>query len=582
MHRFTVVAVAVLLLLLAHHVSAGPLPGAIFTTLEEGTRVNANIYPAKGDVYLDGGPGPNAPIGAAGLPAGDYYFQVTDPSGKVLLSLDPVKCRRFHVNAQGVIDGVVAATVLDKVKGQLVEVSCTHLTGVDADHNAVTVQLMPYDDTPNKGGVYKVWATPVGQFVGDPEFVDNPAYFHGFVPAWSKTDNYKVRRGKPTAPPTIYVQKFHDWNMNGVWDPGEPEIPGWEIEAIDPETLTTSTYYTPATITAGNAGVWMITEIPPQGENWLQTALWVDGVAVPIDATAYVEVFGQPDETHGVLFGNVQLGEIKGYKFYDRNGNGQWDTGEPGVPGFVICLSGTTVAGTPVEICKETDQDGEASFIVPPGTYTLTEQMPTGNWQATTPTTGAVSLPPGGFATVSFGNICTGAADFDTKGYWHNKNGLTELTAADIAYVNGLLPYSSASSYFDDGDEPFDGLFGDGTLVAAVNGDWGDVIAGEGTAKAEVSRFLVDANAGGDPREQLAQQLLAFIFNVRHRLDDPGAGIQLPDGTWVTGADLIAQAIAIWASGTLAEQTEMASLLDNLNNSDALPVIHFNPCPVIY
>lgn len=40
--------------------------------------------------------------------------------------------------------------------------------------------------------VYKVWATPVEMFVGDPELVDNPDYFHGFVPAWSKTDNYKV------------------------------------------------------------------------------------------------------------------------------------------------------------------------------------------------------------------------------------------------------------------------------------------------------------------------------------------------------------------------------------------------------
>ena len=64
----------------------GPLPGAIFTTMPDGSRVNANIYTNAYDVYLDGGPGPNAPPGAAGLPEGDYYFQVTDPSGKKLLS----------------------------------------------------------------------------------------------------------------------------------------------------------------------------------------------------------------------------------------------------------------------------------------------------------------------------------------------------------------------------------------------------------------------------------------------------------------------------------------------------------------
>ena len=65
---------------------AAPVTGAIFTTLIDGTAVNHNIYDLKEDVYLNGGPQPNAPCHAAGIPDGDYYFQVTDPSGKVLLS----------------------------------------------------------------------------------------------------------------------------------------------------------------------------------------------------------------------------------------------------------------------------------------------------------------------------------------------------------------------------------------------------------------------------------------------------------------------------------------------------------------
>src|SRR5258707_113990 len=71
------------------------LSGAIFTTDASGVPVNLNIYQAKEDVYLNGGPGINAPAGAAGLPAGTYYFQVTDPSGKTLLSSDDVSCRQF-------------------------------------------------------------------------------------------------------------------------------------------------------------------------------------------------------------------------------------------------------------------------------------------------------------------------------------------------------------------------------------------------------------------------------------------------------------------------------------------------------
>lgn len=161
---------------------AGPLAGAIFTTTVNGNRVNANQYERKEDVYLDGGPGANAPAGAAALPAGDYYFQVTDPSGKVLLSQDPVANRRFTVSPAGVI------------------VNSTHVMGVDMDHAALgarTVQLFPYADTPNPGGVYKVWATPVDRFEGDVNQIDNPGQFHGFSNAWSKTDNYKVLRQGP-------------------------------------------------------------------------------------------------------------------------------------------------------------------------------------------------------------------------------------------------------------------------------------------------------------------------------------------------------------------------------------------------
>ena len=63
--------------------------GAIFTTVSDGSAVNANQYDSKCSVYLNGGPGPHAPAHAAGLADGEYFFQVTDPSGKQLLSTDP-------------------------------------------------------------------------------------------------------------------------------------------------------------------------------------------------------------------------------------------------------------------------------------------------------------------------------------------------------------------------------------------------------------------------------------------------------------------------------------------------------------
>jgi hypothetical protein len=167
--------------------------GAIFTTVADGSEVNYNIYDAKEDVYLDGGPGPGAPQHAAGLDDGAYVFQVTDPSGKTLLSTDIAECRQFTVS-----NGIITSTAPS---------SCPHATGADVDHPpAITVQLFPYNDTPNPGGEYKVWATRRDDFLlgcsslGVPNglaVVDCGAKTkgnaHGFIPRHSKTDNFKVR-----------------------------------------------------------------------------------------------------------------------------------------------------------------------------------------------------------------------------------------------------------------------------------------------------------------------------------------------------------------------------------------------------
>jgi len=184
---------AVLVLLFCSSPAHAQVTGAIFTTLFDGSAVNFNIYPSKASVYLDGGPPPGAPQTAAGLPDGTYVFQVTDPSGKTLLSTDIANCRQFTV-ANGIITGVVNVGV------------CQHATGVDIDHGAATVQLIPYLDTPNNGGEYKAWATPVQNYldgcdafgVANGLSVVDCGYTggddHGFVPRFSKTDNFKVKQ----------------------------------------------------------------------------------------------------------------------------------------------------------------------------------------------------------------------------------------------------------------------------------------------------------------------------------------------------------------------------------------------------
>ena len=81
--------------------AAAPISGAIYTSTASGTTVNGNVYEAQADVYLNGGPQSMNP---KGLPDGNYYFQVTDPSGAVLLSTDAIICRQLTVT-NGVVSG---------------------------------------------------------------------------------------------------------------------------------------------------------------------------------------------------------------------------------------------------------------------------------------------------------------------------------------------------------------------------------------------------------------------------------------------------------------------------------------------
>lgn len=154
--------------------------GAIYTTDSTGARVNQNIYSARSDVYLSGGPQNQNP---PGLPDGTYYFQVTDPSGHTLLSTDNAVCRQLLV-AGGRVAGATGP--------------CPHANGTFNPANGATpVQLAPFAQTPSSGGEYKAWlirqtgATSIS--TGDPKVIL-------FKQPDAKTDNFKVREGVVVPP----------------------------------------------------------------------------------------------------------------------------------------------------------------------------------------------------------------------------------------------------------------------------------------------------------------------------------------------------------------------------------------------
>jgi hypothetical protein len=281
-------------LLLVSSVVAAPLTGAIFTTDSGATLVNGNIYALKTDVFLTGGP--QNCINGSGLPDGDYFFQVTTPSGAPL-STDAIDAER-RVTVSG---GVVSAYLGN-----------THAVGT-GQCGGISVGLAPFDNTTNPGGEYKAWMTRVTDY-------DGVSGFNGFHASDSKTDNFRIANG--VTPTRITGYKFYDSNTNGVQDTGEPAIPGWHIEKSSSTTLTDVAYTDSNGQYQFNVNkdnmVYSIAEVPP-GANFFPIGPWLNTspISGPVTANASGDILG-PN------FSNVCLGAGGGLTLgFWSNKNGQ-------------------------------------------------------------------------------------------------------------------------------------------------------------------------------------------------------------------------------------------------------------------
>ncbi|MDA0770953.1 MAG: hypothetical protein O2821_12135 [Chloroflexi bacterium] len=361
-------------------VQAASLSGAIFTTTPDGSFVNQNVkYNDKKEVYLDGGPPINAPASAAGLPDDIYVFQITDPSGKILLSQDPARCRMIEAMG-GIIVRRVPPSEPDPVStdnwansGPSSALPChvdddpphptdpgvtgasgQHDTNVDADHGSdgsILVQMMPYGTTPNPGGVYKAWVTPLSVYEAKggnvnhipnqlgaglqkphacPDFCAKADKAFGPSRDQIKTDNFKVLGDDSDL--MFDVIKWFDQDGNGVWDESprsqfgrnifedltvvgycveangdldenciSPTSGGWPFLITDPLGVTQLSY-TPIWV-IGDVGQYTVEEVALDG--WQLTGVHksFDPDPLPTELIQHVTV----PEIHLVVFGNKQI-----------------------------------------------------------------------------------------------------------------------------------------------------------------------------------------------------------------------------------------------------------------------------------
>jgi hypothetical protein len=261
-HIFGIVAVCIVA---AATATAAPVPGAIFTTDSLCKGTNVNIFSSKDDVYVDGGP---AHPGAAGLPDGEYYVQVTEPNGTIL----------------GTSIGMPDSTPVVVSGGEFAACyQLSHIVGQGGNAG--------YADTSNNGGEYKVWVSAASTF-------DN---------ANTKTDNFKINNDG-TPPGRLQVIKFYDANANGQNDNGEQTIAGWKIRIQDGIDYIR---YTPVDLYL-DPDDYLVTEFDPIQTNWVHTT--TNPVTIQLGS----------GEEKTVRFGNVCLGPGGGHTIgFWSNKNGQ-------------------------------------------------------------------------------------------------------------------------------------------------------------------------------------------------------------------------------------------------------------------
>lgn len=283
--RLLAVATLTLPMLGGLRVSAEPITGAIFTTESACDGTNVNIFQTKEDVYLDGGP---AHEGAAGLPDGSYYVQVTEPGGALL--------------------GASVGTPVHVTDSSFD--ACYQLAAIVVKASDGTPG---YDTTTNGGGEYKVWVSK------DPTFPGGT----------NKTDNFKVipNEGPPMA--ELCISKYYDANANGIDDDNLP-LTGWQVTIQQGDFSIVRT--TPICVML-DPGTYTVTESDPAESNWFHTT------------PTSVEVALADGDHSAVTFGNLCLGGggAKTLGFWS-NKNGQAQVGADDLA-LLVSLNLRTAAG---------------------------------------------------------------------------------------------------------------------------------------------------------------------------------------------------------------------------------------------
>jgi uncharacterized repeat protein (TIGR01451 family) len=263
-------------------------------------------------------------------------------------------------------------------------------------------------------------------------------------------------------PASLAGNVYVDANNNGTLDPGELGIGGVALTLVGTDDNGQAVSLAATTAADGTykfanlrPGTYALNETQPAGYLDGKDTLGTQGGVLTNDHIASIALSQGLSGTNN-NFGELLPGSLAGFVYDDSNNNGVKDSGEHGIGGVAIMLTGTNDQG-PVSLSTTTAADGSYKFDnLRPGTYAIQETQPA-NYQDGADTIGSlggtvgndlftnIALAQGNHGTdYDFGEInpssLAGNVYHDT-----NENGILDPGESGIAGVTLKLTGQTAS-----------------------------------------------------------------------------------------------------------------------------------------
>lgn len=400
-----------------------------------------------------------------------------DPLAGVTLVLNGQDARGLAVS-RTLQSGADGSFRFAGLSGGVYAITETHPAGVldgreSAGTSGGTVDNSGFDTTPARNAI-----TAITLAAG----TDATAYYFGERPIPAPTQSDVSGR--------VYL----DLNRNGRPDTDEPGIPNVSLSLSGKDRLGNPVL---RTLVSGPDGRYRFNGVPasePAGYVLaeLQPAGYQDGQNGIAGgnpgrlASAKPVAPGMPDRIEavvvyeGVSLGGYDFGEqpgqagVSGVVYLDRDNDGEQDTGEPGIAGVALVLSGTDADGKAVRREAVSSADGSFRFtgLAPsgPAGYLLAETQPDGYRDGKT-TLGAGNPGTPGAKPVAVGGADTVAGIVLAAGQELNGYRFGELPVSGS--IGGVVYVDRDDDGVQDADEP--GIAGVALVVSGLDADGKEV-----------------------------------------------------------------------------------------------------------